>query len=129
MVAVYGRLEASRSALASGTPNKFKMIQPQFEVLADPGKAPDAEFAMLEMGRIVPVYESLGGTTPWGAKLTSKWTRRVMWDVFEELSESAGQQASESARETVPAAMLARLVFPSRLGGREAGHFPEARSP
>ena len=43
---------------------------------------------MLEMGRIVPVYESLGGTTPWGAKLTSKWMRRVVWSIFEELDKS-----------------------------------------
>ena len=34
---------------------------------------------MLEVGRIVPVYESLGGTTAWGAKLASEWLRRVIW--------------------------------------------------
>ena len=92
-VAVYGRLEASRSALAAEAQGKkgaasgrFKMIQPQFEVVAEPGKAPDPEFAMLEMGRIVPVYQSLGGTTPWGAKLTSRWMRRVVWGVLEELA-------------------------------------------
>ena len=37
------------------------------------------EFVMLEVGRIVPVYESLGGTTAWGAKLGSRWLRRVIW--------------------------------------------------
>src|ERR1700722_16773260 len=79
MVALYGKLEPSRSSAG-----KFKMIQPQFEILPSGGGA-DAEFSMLEVGRIVPVYESLGGTTAWGAKLGSKWLRRVIWSLFEEL--------------------------------------------
>jgi len=115
MVAVYGKLEPSRSfkaAASSGTLppalSKFKMIQPQFETLPEPGATgPDAEFAVHEMGRIVPVYESLGGTTPWGAKLTSKWTRRVMWSVFEELVDSGG-----GASATLPSPMLRRLGYP-----------------
>ena len=87
MVALYGKLEGSRShgnALGAipGT-TRFKMIQPAFEILPDAtATGEDAEFTMLEMGRIVPVYESLGGTTPWGAKLTSSWLRRVIWTVF-----------------------------------------------
>ena len=128
MVAVYGKLEPSRSAMAAaaagtlgGAAGRFKMIQPQFEILPAPGD-PDAELAMLEMGRIVPVYESLGGTTPWGAKLTSKWTRRVMWSVLQELGESASP-------ETLPAPLLARLGFPSRLAALRAVHFPEAGTP
>jgi ATP-dependent DNA helicase RecG len=83
MVALYGKLEPSRSSAG-----KFKMIQPQFEILPAHG-GPDSEFSMLEVGRIVPVYESLGGTTAWGAKLGSKWLRRVIWSLFEEL-ETAG---------------------------------------
>jgi ATP-dependent DNA helicase RecG len=131
MVAVYGKLEPSRSAMAAAAAGtlgaaagRFKMIQPQFEILPAPGD-PDADLAMLEMGRIVPVYESLGGTTPWGAKLTSKWMRRVVWSVLEELSESASQQVSE----TLPAAMLARLGLPSRMEALNAVHFPEVGTP
>src|ERR1035437_4085211 len=130
MVALYGKLEPSRSAMAaaaSGAPTsgRFKMIQPQFEILPEPGATgADAEFAMLEMGRIVPVYESLGGTTPWGAKLTSKWMRRVVWSVFEELVEGGG-----GAPETLPAAMLARLGLPSRMDALNAAPFPEAGTP
>jgi ATP-dependent DNA helicase RecG len=117
-IAVYGKLEASRS----GGAGRFKLIQPQFEMLPEPGATgPDAEFAMLEMGRIVPVYESLGGTTPWGSKLTSKWTRRVMWSVFEELTE-----AGVEAEETLPKAMRARLKLPARMAALRALHFPEA---
>ncbi len=134
MVALYGKLEPSRSAMAAAaagtlgaSAGRFKMIQPQFEILPEPGATgADAEFAMLEMGRIVPVYESLGGTTPWGAKLTSKWMRRVVWSVFEELVEN---QVSESTIETLPAAMLKRLGLPSRMEALKAVHFPEAGTP
>ncbi|WP_353066460.1 ATP-dependent DNA helicase RecG [Tunturibacter psychrotolerans] len=123
MVALYGKLEPSRSSAG-----KFKMIQPQFEILPSGGGA-DAEFSMLEVGRIVPVYESLGGTTAWGAKLGSKWLRRVIWTLFEEfekqhISESASQQI-----ETLPGAMRARLSFPDRLKALKAVHFPEAGTP
>ena len=117
-IAVYGRLEPSRS----GGAGRFKLLQPQFELLPEPGATgPDAEFAMLEMGRIVPVYESLGGTTPWGAKLTSKWTRRVMWSVFEELTE-----AGVEAEETLPKPLRDRLGLPGRMAALRAIHFPEA---
>ena len=117
-IAVYGRLELSRS----GGNGRFKLIQPSFELLPDASATgPDAEFAQLEMGRIVPVYESLGGTTPWGAKLTSKWTRRVMWSVFEELTE-----AGEEADETLPRALRTRLQLPGRMESLRLLHFPEA---
>ena len=117
-IAVYGKLEPSRS----GGAGRFKLIQPQFESLPEPGASgPDAEFAMLEMNRIVPVYESLGGTTPWGAKLTSKWTRRVMWSIFEELTE-----AGVEAEETLPRALRERLGLPGRMAALKAIHFPES---
>ncbi len=91
MVALYGQMEASRSTIG-----RLKMIQPQFEILPGPGDKDDG-FAMLEVGRIVPVYESLGGTTAWGAKLTSRWLRRVIWGLFEELglAFSAGASGKE----------------------------------
>lgn len=148
MVAVYGKLEPSRSAMAANalagqgaSAGRFKMIQPQFEIIPD-GADPDDS---LEIGRIVPVYESLGGTTPWGAKLTSKWMRSVVWSIFEELDLAAKpgapfvttspsrvewsdpHLASEMwVQETLPAAMLNRLALPSRLQTLRAVHFPEA---
>jgi ATP-dependent DNA helicase RecG len=126
MVALYGKLESSRSSAG-----RFKMIQPQFEMLPTHGDV-DAEFSMLEVGRIVPVYETLGGTTAWGAKLGSKWLRRVIWSLFEELEkqrvgESAGEQIEPV--ETLPEAMRARLSFPERLKALKAVHFPEAGTP
>ncbi len=119
MVALYGKLEASRSSAG-----KFKMIQPQFEVLPSAGGA-EAEFAMLEVGRIVPVYESLGGTTAWGAKLGSKWLRRVIWSLFEELGTGGGNAVPE----TLPEALRKRLGLPQRLEALKAVHFPEAGTP
>jgi ATP-dependent DNA helicase RecG len=119
MVALYGKLEASRSSAG-----KFKMIQPQFEVLPSTGGA-EAEFAMLEVGRIVPVYESLGGTTAWGAKLGSKWLRRVIWSLFVEL----GASGVGTVPETLPKALRERLGLPGRLEALKAVHFPEAGTP
>ncbi|MGA8937597.1 MAG: ATP-dependent DNA helicase RecG [Acidobacteriaceae bacterium] len=97
-IALYGKLESSRSGNALHAPpgsTKFKMIQPTFEILPDAtATGDDAEFTMLEMGRIVPVYESLGSKTPWGAKLTSRWLRRVMWTIFKDLAESSALENS-----------------------------------
>ena len=121
MVALYGKLEPSRSSAG-----KFKMIQPQFEILPS-GLGEDAEFSMLEVGRIVPVYESLGGTTAWGAKLGSKWLRRVIWGLFAEL-EVEGQE-NTGLVETLPGAMRARLKLPGRVTALKAVHFPEAGTP
>jgi ATP-dependent DNA helicase RecG len=121
MVAVYGRPEPSRS----GGLGKFKMIQPQFEILPS-ADAPEAEFVMLEMGRIVPIYESLGGTTPSGAKLTSKWLRRVIWGIFEQLDTAPSEI---SPPETLPQALRQRLNLPGRLESLRAVHFPVAGTP
>jgi ATP-dependent DNA helicase RecG len=123
MVALYGKLEPSRSSAG-----KFKMIQPQFEVLPSSG-AVDAEFSMLEVGRIVPVYESLGGTTAWGAKLGSKWLRRLIWTLFEELEKQKASEPLTQQLETLPRAMRARLSFPDRLKALKSVHFPEAGTP
>ena len=124
-VALYGKLEGSRSGNAFGAipgSTRFKMVQPTFEILPDAGATgEDAEFTMLEMGRIVPVYESLGGKTPWGAKLTSRWLRRVVWTIFRELTE-----ANVTADETLPKALRDRLNLPSRMHSLEALHFPPA---
>jgi ATP-dependent DNA helicase RecG len=140
-IALYGKLEGSRSGNALNAPpgsTKFKMVQPTFEILPDASATgesgspasgarwgeEDAEFTTLEMGRIVPVYPSLGGTTPWGAKLTSRWLRRVMWTIFKELKESGTK-----AEETLPPALCERLSLPSRMEALEAIHFPAAGTP
>ena len=126
-VALYGKLEGSRSGNAPGAApgaTRWKMIQPTFEILPGPGAGgDDAEFTTLEMGRLVPVYESLGGTTAWGAKLGSRWLRRVLWSLFRELEE-AGVQAEE----TLPRALIERLALPSRMQALRDLHFPAAET-
>ena len=138
MVALYGQLDSSRSAAG-----KLKMVQPQFEILPAPGDKDDGS-AMLEVGRIVPVYESLGGTTAWGAKLTSRWLRRVIWSVFEELGalgvapdampepgrpQPGRPQPGSQDQETLPRILLDRLSLPERIEALRAVHFPEAGTP
>ncbi len=128
-VALYGKLEGSRSGGAPGARAgtvRFKMIQPTFEILPEAGAAggDDAEFTTLEMGRIVPVYPSLGGTTPWGAKLGSRWLRRVLWTLFRELAETGVE-----AEETLPRALIERLGLPSRMQALRDLHFPPAETP
>lgn len=118
MVALYGKLEGSRSSAG-----KFKMIQPQFEILPA-ADSPEADFVSLEVSRIVPVYEFLGGTTAWGAKLTSRWLRRVIWTLLEEL-----QPEATALLETLPAAQLKRLELPGRLEALRSVHFPDAGTP
>jgi ATP-dependent DNA helicase RecG len=105
MVALFGKVDASRSGRG------FKMIQPQFEVIPD-GSA-DALDRLLEVGRITPVYESLSGS-----KLASRWIRRTIWNVLEELK--------GGFPETLPASMLERLGLPSREEALRGVHFPPA---
>ena len=127
-VALYGKLDGSRTGTAPGAPPaaiKWKMIQPTFEILPEPGTTgEDGEFTTLEMGRIVPIYPSLGGTTPWGAKLSSRWLRRVLWTVFRDLAESGIEPP-----ETLPRSMVERLGFPGRLQALRDLHFPPAETP
>jgi ATP-dependent DNA helicase RecG len=103
LVALYGKVEASRSS------SSFKMIQPQVEVLPDDHD--DEESKLLEVGRITPVYESLGN------KLASRWQRRVIWRVLEELK--------GRIPETLPPALCRRLELPSREEALRWAHFPE----
>ncbi len=91
-IALYGKLEGSRSGNALHAPpgsTRFKMIQPTFEILPDANATgEDAEFILLEMGRIVPIYETLAAKTSPGSKLTSRGVRRILWTIFKDLAES-----------------------------------------
>jgi ATP-dependent DNA helicase RecG len=102
-VAVYGRVEPSRSS------SNLKMIQPQFEVLPD--ASADAETRLLEVGRITPVYESLGG-----ARLASRWQRKTIFHLLE------GMRGA--VPECLPQEMLARLALPDRETSLREVHFP-----
>jgi len=109
MVALFGKVEASRSGRG------FKMIQPQFEVLPD--GSDDALDRILEVGRITPVYESLGGS-----RLASRWIRRTIWNVLEEI----GENMPETLPGKLPESILRRLDLPSRQEALRGVHFPAA---
>jgi ATP-dependent DNA helicase RecG len=102
-VAVFGKVEPSRSS------SNLKMIQPQFEILPD--ASDDAETRLLEVGRITPVYESLGGS-----RLASRWLRKVIFHLLEGVR--------GAVPECLPAAMVERLRLPDRETALFQVHFP-----
>src|SRR5579859_553603 len=107
-VALYGKVEPSRSS------SNFKMIQPQFELLPD--SSDDAETRLLEVGRITPVYESLGGS-----RLASRWQRKVIFNLLEAVR--------GNVPESLPTAMLAQLDMPDRESALREVHFPPEGTP
>jgi len=102
-VAVYGRVEPSRSS------SNLKMIQPQFEILPD--ATDDAETRLLEVGRITPVYESLGGS-----RLASRWQRKTIFNLLESVR--------GAVPDCLPREMLSRLALPDRETALREVHFP-----
>jgi ATP-dependent DNA helicase RecG len=107
-VAVFGKVEPSRSS------SNFKMIQPQFEVLPD--ATDDAETRLLEVGRITPVYESLGGS-----RLASRWQRKVIFHLLESVR--------GAVLECLPRELLARLALPDRETALREVHYPPEGTP
>jgi ATP-dependent DNA helicase RecG len=107
-VAVYGKVEASRST------SNMKMIQPQFEILPD--ASDDAETRLLEVGRITPVYESLGGS-----RLASRWQRKTIFNLLEDLR--------GAMPDCLPQSMLDRLSLPGREASLNEVHFPREGTP
>ena len=115
MVALYGKVEEDRDG-------QLQIMQPQFEILSDmnttneeggPTEAEKKAAASLEIGRIVPIYESTGQ-----GKLTPRWFRRIIRSTLENLS--------PDLPDPIPAAVRAHL---SLLSPREAlwkVHWPDA---
>jgi ATP-dependent DNA helicase RecG len=112
MLALYGKVEEDRDG-------HLQIMQPQFEVLGDineEGGADEAEkkaAASLEIGRIVPIYESAGQ-----GKLSPRWFRRIIRWTLENLN--------PDLPDPIPAAVRAHLSLAS---GREAiwkAHWPDA---
>jgi len=77
MVALYGKVEEDHYR------GELQLMQPQFEILGDPSEETDGEqraASSLEVGRIVPIYESAGQ-----GRLTPRWFRRVINTALENL--------------------------------------------
>ena len=79
LVALYGKVEQERSG------GELQLVQPQFEILGDTADAAEVgeqrAASSLEVGRIVPIYESAGQ-----GRLTPRWFRRIIHTVLENLS-------------------------------------------
>lgn len=109
LIALYGKVEQdSRSG-------ELQIIQPQFEMLGEAGAdgADDKAATSLEVGRIVPIYESAGQ-----GRVTARWFRRVIRTALDDLTPDLA--------ETIPTAVRERLAL---LSPREAlwkVHWPEA---
>src|ERR1019366_6834647 len=116
MVALYGKVEEDRDG-------ELQIVQPQFEILGDineEGGAGAAEkeaekraAASLEVGRIVPIYESTGQ-----GKLTPRWFRRIIRGALENLN--------PNLPDAIPAAVRAHLSLASPREALWKVHWPDA---
>ncbi len=75
LLALYGKVELDRDG-------QLQIVQPQFEILGDTEDAADeALSASLEIGRIVPIYESA-----MQGRLSSRWFRRIIRQALDSLT-------------------------------------------
>ena len=108
-VALYGRVEAAFKGRG-----RLQLVQPQFEILDSESEDPAA--VSLEVGRIVPIYESAAH-----GKLTSRWFRRVIHGVLESLA--------AEIPDGVPPAMRDALQLLPRREAFWRVHWPEPGTP
>src|SRR6202034_3792555 len=109
LIALYGKVEQdSRSG-------ELQIMQPQFEMLGEAeGNAADDKAAVsLEVGRIVPIYESAGQ-----GRVTARWFRRIIRTALDDLTPELA--------ETIPAAVRGRLALVSPREALWKVHWPEA---
>src|SRR5271155_4604997 len=109
LIALYGKVEQdSRSG-------ELQIMQPQVEMLGDAGTdgADDKAAASLEVGRIVPIYESAGQ-----GRVTARWFRRVIRTALDDLTPDLA--------ETIPTVVRERLALVSPREALWKVHWPEA---
>jgi ATP-dependent DNA helicase RecG len=111
-VALYGKVEED---LYKGG---LQLVQPEFELLDDgedgsPDGAEKKVASSLEVGRIIPIYESAGQ-----GRLTSRWFRRVIHTALENLS--------PDLLDPLPAAVLRHLSLSSPREALWKVHWPDA---
>src|SRR5271155_5194153 len=111
LIALYGKVEQDQRS------GEFQIIQPQFEMLgdADENSAGDNDKAAtsLEVGRIVPIYESAGQ-----GRVTARWFRRIIRTALDDLTPQLA--------ETIPQAVRERLALVSPREALLKVHWPEA---
>ncbi|HKI00311.1 MAG TPA: ATP-dependent DNA helicase RecG [Candidatus Sulfotelmatobacter sp.] len=114
MIALYGKVEEDQRT------RELQIIQPQYEMLGDAdagenggaGNAEKKAAESLEIGRIVPIYESIGQ-----ARLTPRWFRRAIRTALDNLT--------PDLPDPIPAVVRARLgLIPPRAALWNV-HWPE----
>jgi ATP-dependent DNA helicase RecG len=111
IVALYGKVEEGYRK------GELQLTQPQFEVIGeatDDGtdSAEQKLAASLEIGRIVPMYESAGQ-----GRLTSRWFRRAIHAALESLT--------PDLPDPIPAVVRRHLSLISRREALQKVHWPE----
>jgi ATP-dependent DNA helicase RecG len=108
-VALYGKVEENPST------RELQISNPQFEILSDPSDAgengAEKRAESLEIGRIVPIYESIG-------RLTPRWFRRAIRTAIENLN--------PDLPEPIPAIVRKRLALVSPREAFWKVHWPDA---
>jgi len=113
IVALYGKVEQDYRG------GELQLTQPQFEIIgeaAEDGGADSAEqklAASLEIGRIVPIYESAGQ-----GRLTSRWFRRIIHTALESLP--------PDLPDPIPAAVRSHLSLIPPREALQKVHWPDA---
>jgi ATP-dependent DNA helicase RecG len=113
LLALYGKVEAGDRG-----GHRFQILQPQFEILHDPsqsrgnGAGDEQKWKSLEVGRIVPIYESAGN-----GRLTARWFRRVIHGMLEALD--------QNVFDAIPAAVRGRMGLIERRRAFWQAHWPE----
>ena len=113
IVALYGKVEQDYRG------GELQLTQPQFEIIgeaAEDGSADSAEqklAASLEIGRIVPIYESAGQ-----GRLTSRWFRRIIHTALENLP--------PDLPDPIPSAVRSHLGLIPPQEALQKVHWPDA---
>jgi ATP-dependent DNA helicase RecG len=113
MIALYGKVEEDQRT------RELQIVQPQYEILSESGNGGDASQSVerraaesLEVGRIVPIYESAGQ-----GKLTPRWFRRAIRTALENLT--------PDLPEAIPAVVRSRIGLISPRAALWNVHWPE----
>ena len=112
VVALYGKVEEDYRG------GELQLTQPQFEIIGEAsndggaGSAEQKLAASLEIGRIVPIYESAGQ-----GRLTSRWFRRIIHTALENLP--------PDLPDPIPAVVRRHLSLISPREAMQKVHWPE----
>jgi ATP-dependent DNA helicase RecG len=111
LLALYGKVEEAKFGR-----RELQIIQPQFEVLHDPTdeleEADASKFKTLEIGRIVPIYETAAN-----GKLSSKWFRRILHGTLENLTQDVA--------DAIPAVVRGHVDLMDRRAAFWKAHWPD----